>query len=106
MCVIKPQGVVPLIVKTGSRKKPFQEIVLLLPGNIRYTGNALCTLMLPRARRRLCVRVRVGGWHSGSHGLIELGLYVIGNEMRQISSSPVLYRAGIHTHKLLGAQPG
>lgn len=29
---------------------------------------------------------------------MELGLYVIWNEMRQISSSPVLYRAWIHTH--------
>lgn len=87
----------PLVVKTGSRKKPLQEIVLLLLGNIRYTGSGLCTLTFLRERRR---GVYVGGWHSESRGLMELGPYVIRNEMRQISSSPVLYRTGIHTHTL------
>lgn len=72
--MIKRQGVAPHVVKTGSGKKPLQEIVLLLLGSIRYTGSGLCTLTLLRERRRgvcLCGGVRgvcacVRGWHSGA----------------------------------------
>lgn len=85
----------PFFIKTGRRKETLQEIVLLLLGNIRYTGSGLCTLVSPGERRR-CVCLW-GRWHSESHGLMELGPYVIGNEMRQISSSPVLYRDYTHT---------